>query len=631
MKCKPPSSNTAPSDSEEPKTSKEEVVIAPSFNGRSWRYLGRFHDPPQAPSNPFPTTAFRGWISLRKPTSDNLPALPLTTSPTVALMRPSLSGVAASKPFTCLPCLLRTSTRNSFQRPVLTYTERTTPRLSTAQFSHSARQLHAQEAPDQTAAFNTAASLRPTTAPKPLLDIKHIRLNPDLYSQNCIDRNYKSLAEYPHKINALFAEWQAQQKAGRALRERGNILRRRLAGSGGTSRDDPREIIDEFGDMSREEILEEARKVKAGLAGIEETEGKLQAEMERLALAIPNLTSDETPRGTEPEVMSYINNHPEPEPALSDRVWRSHVHVGAELGLLDFAGAASSSGWGWYYLLDEAADLEQALISYALATATRAGWRQVSPPSVVYGHIAAACGFQPRDANGETQIYAIAQSREDAARGKPELVLAGTAEIPLAGMKADTVLDEADLPLKRVAVSRCYRAEAGARGSETKGLYRVHEFTKVEMFSWTLPDQVETEEIFDEMIDLQTEILGGLGLHCRVLEMPTADLGASATRKCDIEAFFPSRRERNDGWGEVTSASICTDYQTRRLATRLKTKEGKLVYPWTVNGTALAVPRVLAAILENGWNESEKSVLIPEVLRPWMDGREKIGPRHRMN
>jgi seryl-tRNA synthetase len=196
-------------------------------------------------------------------------------------------------------------------------------------------------------------------------------------------------------------------------------------------------------------------------------------------------------------------------------------------------------------------------------------------------------------------------------------------------MKANCTLDEPDLPLKRVAASRCYRAEAGARGSETKGLYRVHEFTKVELFAWTPPASDATQEIFDEMVDLQTELLESLGLHCRVLEMPTTDLGASATRKCDIEAFFPSRRERNDGWGEVTSASICTDYQTRRLATRVKLRSGKLVYPWTVNGTAMAVPRVLAAILENGWDESEKAVTIPEVLRPWMEGKDKIGPRHR--
>ncbi|KAK4042779.1 hypothetical protein C8A01DRAFT_44272 [Parachaetomium inaequale] len=538
-------------------------------------------------------------------------------------MRPPISG--AGRPFTCLRCLVQTSVR----RPAVParYRLRKPQTIIPSAPFHSTRTL-LYDAPTAAEHQQPAPVRHPTTAPKAVLDLKHIRQNPDLYAQNCRERNYHAAAAYPARINDLFAQWQAKQREGRGLRERGNLLRRQLADPG-TSRDDADEEAAGFRSLSREQLLEEARNVKTGLGAIEEAESALAAEMQRLALAIPNLTSDVTPRGHDPAVLSYINDHPEPGPAPSDRVWRSHVHIGAELGILDFAGAAATSGWGWYHLLDEAAQLEQALVNYALTAATRAGWRQVSPPSMVYSHIAGACGFQPRDAHGETQIYTIAQSAEDAARGKPELCLAGTAEIPLAGMKADTTLDEADLPLKRVAASRCYRAEAGARGSETKGLYRVHEFTKVELFAWTRPDQDATQEIFDEMIDLQTELLESLGLHCRVLEMPTADLGASATRKCDIEAFFPSRRERNDGWGEVTSASICTDYQTRRLATRVKLASGKLVYPWTVNGTALAVPRVLAAILENGWDESEGAVTIPEVLRPWMEGRDKIGPRHR--
>ncbi|KAK4239184.1 hypothetical protein C8A03DRAFT_43145 [Achaetomium macrosporum] len=537
-------------------------------------------------------------------------------------MRPPVAG--AGRPFTCLQCLLQTTLR----RPAALARYRLrNPQASPSAFSHSTR-VRLREAPTAPEHQQPAPVRLPTTAPKAVLDLKHIRQNPDLYAQNCRERNYHAAAAYPARINDLFAQWQAKQREARGLRERGNLIRRQLADPA-TTRDDADEEAAGFRSLSREQLLEEARKIKTELGAIEEAETALAAEMQRLALAIPNLTSDATPRGNEPVVLSYINDHPEPGPAPSDRVWRSHAHIGAELGILDFAGAAAASGWGWYYLLDEAAQLEQALVNYALATATRAGWRQVSPPSMVYSHIAGACGFQPRDAHGETQIYTIAQAAEDAARGKPELCMAGTAEIPLAGMKADTVLDEAELPIKRVAASRCYRAEAGARGGETKGLYRVHEFTKVELFAWTLPDEDATQEIFDEMVDLQTELLGSLGLHCRILEMPTADLGASATRKCDIEAFFPSRRERNDGWGEVTSASICTDYQTRRLATRVKLASGKLVYPWTVNGTALAVPRVLAAILENGWDESEKSVTIPEALRPWMEGREKIGPRHR--
>ncbi|KZL78950.1 seryl-trna synthetase [Colletotrichum incanum] len=461
---------------------------------------------------------------------------------------------------------------------------------------------------------------RPSTAPKPIIDIRHIRENPELYEQNCIDRNYAAQSKSPARINEIFAQWQALQKDSRAVRERSNLLRRQIANPA-SSRDDADFV--EMREMSREELLEEARVLKQKLTAVEQDEARLVEEMEALALGIPNLTSEVTPVGDEPHVLSYINEHPAETPSASDKVWRSHVHIGSELGLLDFAAAGNTSGWGWYYLLDEAAQLEQALIQYSLAVATRHGWRQVAPPSVVYSHIASACGFQPRDQNGEQQVYGLARSQADVDRGKPELSLAGTSEIPLAGMKAETTLDASELPMKRVAVSRCYRAEAGARGASTKGLYRVHEFTKVEMFAWTPPDADETIEVFEEMLDIQTEILGSLGLHCRVLEMPSADLGASAARKCDIEAFFPSRQQQNDGWGEVTSASICTDYQTRRLATRAKI-DGKLTFPWTVNGTALAVPRVLAAILEAGWNEKDMSVSIPACLQPWMDGKDKI-------
>lgn len=349
-------------------------------------------------------------------------------------------------------------------------------------------------------------------------------------------------------------------------------------------------------------------------------------EINTLAASIPNLTSDSTPRGSEPKVIGTINEHPEPIPAASDRVWRSHVHIGSELNLLDFSSAATTSGWGWYYLLNGAALLEQALIQYALSLALSKKWSVVSPPTMVYSHIASACGFQPRDQSDEQQIYSIAQSPHDAESAKPTYSMAGTAEIPLAGMKANATIPETQLPLKTIATSRCYRAEAGARGIDTKGLYRVHEFTKVEMFAWTLPSLPATTQVFDEMLALQVEILTSLNLHCRILEMPSTDLGASAMRKIDIEAFFPSRRDRHEGWGEVTSLSICGDYQSRRLATKvdIAANGGKVAFPWTVNGTAVAVPRVVAAILENGWDEERKEVTVPECLWPWMGGRKVL-------
>ena len=435
-----------------------------------------------------------------------------------------------------------------------------------------------------------------------------------------MDRNYAAHSKSSWRIIELHEQWLALQQNARSLRVRNNQLREMLSKSASRMKqsDGAKEVPVKGG------IIEEAKALKTQLSAIEAQETQLQDEIESLAQDLPNLSSIHTPLGTEAEVVGYINKDTELPSAET-----SHVDIGQELGILDFSGSAQTSGWGFYFLIGDGAMLEQALIQYALSVARSKGWRPVAPPSLIYSHIASACGFQPRDQNGEQQIYAIEQSDKD--KAKPQLALAGTAEIPLAGMKANQTMEETELPLKTVGVSRCYRAEAGSRGADTKGLYRVHEFTKVEMFAWTAPDNVSgdhftaantssSDTIFDEMLSIQHEILTSLGLHCRILEMPTTDLGASATRKRDIEAFFPSRKE---GWGEVTSASVCTDYQTRRLHTRVKIN-GKPEFPHTVNGTALAVPRVLAAILETHWDAGERCVRVPEVLRSYMGGQDRI-------
>ena len=417
----------------------------------------------------------------------------------------------------------------------------------------------------------------------------------------------------------------------------------------------------------KKELLAKAKELQPKVAAFEVLKRDAEREVQMLAEELPNLTGRFSPVGEEAEVLGVFGENPmlRDEGRGTKKEWLSHTEIGARLDLLDFEGSALTSGWGWYFLKNEAAFLEQALVQYALSVAMKRGWMVVSPPSMVYAHIADACGFQPRDRNEEQQIYGIVQAEKDAA--KPRLVMAGTAEIPLAGMKANTTFEEGELPLKVVGASRCYRAEAGARGVDTKGLYRVHEFTKVEMFGWTMPDRASiapssspgestsetdmfdtqagasetvsyspSEQLFEEMLEIQQEILTSLGLHYRVLEMPTHELGASASRKRDIEALFPSRirsgpgdseNQSEGGWGELTSASICTDYQTRRLNTRVKIGKGgkgsgKMEFPYTVNGTACAVPRVLAAILECGWDGER--VRIPEVLRPWMGGREVI-------
>ena len=422
-----------------------------------------------------------------------------------------------------------------------------------------------------------------------------------------MDRNYEALAGHSHEIVRLFENWKSLQYGARDVRQRNNGILRQMRDGNAIDND------------SRRKLLDEATELKSQIGTIEQEEKILGNRMQELALELPNLTSEHTPIGGEPKVLGYINQHPDTKE--NSHKTTSHATIGNELDLLDFTASSTTSGWGFYYLKNEAALLEQALVQYALTTAREHGFQVVSPPSLVYSHISSACGFRPRDNGGEQQVYAISQDEE--AKSRPELSLAGTAEIPFAAMKASQDMYIAQLPLRVVGSSRCYRAEAGSRGVDGKGLYRVHEFTKVEMFGWTMPDGSEND-LFNLMTSIQKQILQSLGLHCRVLEQPSHDLGASATRKQDIEAFFPSRRRRNDGWGELTSTSICTDYQTRRLATRVH-HEGKFHFPYTVNGTALAVPRVLAAILENHWDEDTRVVRIPEVLWPWMHGIQVIG------
>ncbi|KAL8686677.1 MAG: hypothetical protein Q9218_006940 [Villophora microphyllina] len=473
---------------------------------------------------------------------------------------------------------------------------------------------------------------RPSIAPKPSLNTRHIRENPELYKQTCIDRNYKDQQYNPREICRLSDEWVRLQRNARDLRQLRNIVRTKLA-----SRPIAGDLSETDANSQGSRLLAEAKQLKEECGKIELQEDDLQERIETLAIDLPNLTSKETPVGSEPRVLGYVNESMAKQLPSSAR---NHSYIGRQFDILDFEAAATTSGWGWYHLKNEGADLEDALVQYALSVAKKHGFSRVTPPSMVYSHIAGACGFQPRDQGGEQQSYVIAQDerrRKFDQEGNPEMVMAGTAEISFAGMKANATLDVKELPLKIVGSSRCYRAEAGARGLDTKGLYRVHEFTKVEMFAWTLKD--EEQAVFDTMLEVQKEILGSLGLHCRILEMPSTDLGASAVRKIDIEAYFPSRHTRNNGWGEVTSASICTDYQTRRLNTRIKSDTTKMAkrlaptleptvqssgFPYTINGTAMAVPRVLAALLENGWNEKDDCIDIPDVLLHWMHGKKQI-------
>jgi seryl-tRNA synthetase len=237
------------------------------------------------------------------------------------------------------------------------------------------------------------------------------------------------------------------------------------------------------------------------------------------------------------------------------------------------------------------------------------GFTLVITPDLARNEILEGIGFLPR--GPETQIYSIENT---------DLSLVATAEITLGGMFADQILEAEQLPIRLAGISHCFRTEAGAHGRATRGIYRVHQFTKVEMFAFTLPDQ--SDSMLEQFCQLECRLFDGLGIPYRVIDTASGDLGGPAYRKYDLEAWMPGRGE----WGEVTSTSNCTDYQARRLGIRYRIKGEKgTQFAHTLNGTAIAVSRALIAILEN-YQQADGSVLIPEVLRPWV-GKERIEPK----
>ena len=289
-----------------------------------------------------------------------------------------------------------------------------------------------------------------------------------------------------------------------------------------------------------------------------------------------------------------------------------HVQLGARLDLLDFDGGAKVTGQKFYYLKNEAVLLELALQRFALDVVLEEGFTPYLTPDLARPAIVDGLGYNPRGA--ETQIYSLANA---------DLCLVGTAEITLGGLYADAIVQEDELPIQMAGISHCFRTEAGAAGRESKGLYRVHQFTKVEMFAITRPE--DSDAMHERLLAIEERVFQGLELPYRVVDIAAGDLGAPAYRKFDIEAWMPGRGD-GGAYGEVSSASNCTDYQARRLQTRFRRKGAKKnEYVHMLNGTAVSNARAILAVLENH-QQADGSVVIPRALRPYM-GREVIGPK----
>jgi len=359
----------------------------------------------------------------------------------------------------------------------------------------------------------------------------------------------------------------------------------------------------------REAHVAAGRVMKEAVAELEARVKTSQAEFDEVVRELPNFLHPSVPEGGEED---FVTLRTVGEPRKFDFTPRDHLEIAKDLDLVDFESASKVAGQKFYYLKNEAVLLEMAMQHFAVDALIEAGFTAVSTPDLARPEIVAGMGFNPR--GEETQIYNIPDH---------DLCLVATAEITLGGMYADTVFEEADLPIRLGGISHCFRTEAGAAGRESKGLYRVHQFTKTEMFVFCVPEQ--SEAIHDEILAIEERIFQALELPYRVINVASGDLGAPAYRKYDIEAWMPGRGEGGD-WGEVTSASNCTDYQARRLKIRVKRKDGKgteMVH--TLNGTAISNSRCLVPLLENH-QQADGSVTIPKALRPYV-GRDVIGPR----
>jgi seryl-tRNA synthetase len=358
----------------------------------------------------------------------------------------------------------------------------------------------------------------------------------------------------------------------------------------------------------REARKEQGRQLRQQKDAVQAEHDRLDAEITAIQVTIPNLSHPAAPVGVDDQANLELRRG-RYAPREFEFPPLDHVQLGEQLDLLDLEGGARTTGHGFYFLRNEAVLLELALQRYALDVLIREGFTPLITPDLARDEIIQGTGYIPR--GPETQIYSVENSG---------LSLVATAEITLGGLYADQTVDAESLPIQLCGVSHCYRTEAGAHGRATRGIYRVHQFTKVEMFAFTLPEQ--SDAMLDHICDLECRLFDGLEVPYRVVDTATGDLGGPAYRKFDLEAWMPGRGQ----WGEVTSTSNCTDYQARRLNIRYKVRGEKgthLVH--TLNGTAIAVSRAMIAVLENH-QQADGSVRVPPVLQPWV-GTERIAPR----
>jgi len=423
-----------------------------------------------------------------------------------------------------------------------------------------------------------------------VIDLRALRDDPEVFRASQAARG-----EDVGLVDALLAADEARRGAGThfdVLRSEQKALGQQVARA---SAEDRPGLLARAKDLAEEVKAADAQRAEATILADE------------LVLAISNLVHPDSPRGGEEDFVVLEERGRIRDFAAEGVTVRDHLEIGEALGAIDVERGAKVSGSRFYYLTGVGALLELALINLAMAQATANGLMPIIPPALVKPAAMQGTGFLGQAAENVYRLEA------------DDMYLVGTAEVPLAAYHSDEILPADSLPRRFAGYSPCFRREAGTYGKDTRGIFRVHWFDKVEMFTFAAPEDAEAEHA--RLLVHEKEFLDSLELPYRVIDVASGDLGASATRKFDCEAWIPSQGR----YRELTSTSNCTTFQARRLRVRERTADGTVRPLATLNGTLVAIPRTIIAILENH-QQADGSVLVPVALRPYLGGRETLAP-----
>lgn len=435
-----------------------------------------------------------------------------------------------------------------------------------------------------------------------MLDIKYIRENADKIQKAADEKQLKFDVQ---ELLSVDKERVALMQEIEKLQAEKNDLNKKVKG----------------GAKPDQSIINEGKLIKKNLEDLDPKYREIKDRFDTLMVAVPTVHAEDVPVGKDDS--ENVTVYEKGDKPVFDFEPKDHITIGKKLGIIDFERGAKVAGYRGYYLKGDGAALTMALMLYALHKIIGKGFTPMIPPTLVKEFALFGSGyFSGTEYDPEIDgIYQVANrgKEADGADTKEKKFLVGTAEPSILAYYADEVLDESQLPMKLCGYSQCYRSEIGSYGKDTKGMYRVHEFMKIEQVVLSTADIDASEKLQEEMVAISEEILAELGLPYRKLAICTGDMSAGKYRMFDLEAWMPGL----DRWGETGSASNFLDWQSRRLNVKYKDKDGNKKHVYMLNNTVLPSPRPFIAILEN-FQQEDGSVVIPEVLRPYMPGGKSV-------